>query len=124
VPDVLRRGRTTWARGIGVRCCLALCRYLKKSGFHLVVDPFCGEGLVLAVANHYCMNAVGVELSRKRAETARRLDASPLLAEDAAEEAAAAGTKGDSSCSQSRTKVLAPVGKHKMKAPRVGASIP
>jgi tRNA G10 N-methylase Trm11 len=38
-----------------------------------VVDPFCGLGSALAVANALGMDAIGVELSRKRAEKAREL---------------------------------------------------
>ncbi len=38
-----------------------------------VVDPFCGHGTVLAVANALGLDAVGVELSRKRAQKARSL---------------------------------------------------
>lgn len=82
VPDVLLRGGTTWVRGAGARCCLALCRYAKRSGFTQIIDPFCGEGLLLAVANHCGLDSIGVEMSRKRAETARRLDAAALLAQD------------------------------------------
>ena len=36
----------------------------------LVIDPFCGQGTVLAVANEMGMDALGVELSRKRCRTA------------------------------------------------------
>jgi len=38
-----------------------------------IVDPFCGEGMVLAVANAFGFDAIGVERNRKRAEKARRL---------------------------------------------------
>jgi tRNA G10 N-methylase Trm11 len=39
----------------------------------VVVDPFCGHGTILAVANEHGLDAVGVELSAKRARKARRL---------------------------------------------------
>ena len=39
----------------------------------VVVDPFCGLGTALAVANVMGLDAVGVELSAKRAEKARSL---------------------------------------------------
>ena len=38
-----------------------------------VVDPFCGEGTVLAAANAYGMHAIGVDLSAKRCRHARAL---------------------------------------------------
>jgi tRNA/tmRNA/rRNA uracil-C5-methylase (TrmA/RlmC/RlmD family) len=39
----------------------------------VVVDPFCGVGTVLAVANTLGLGAIGVERNRKRAEEARAL---------------------------------------------------
>jgi tRNA G10 N-methylase Trm11 len=41
------------------------------------VDPFCGLGTMLAVANRRGLDAVGVELSAKRAERARALALKP-----------------------------------------------
>ena len=72
-PDVLPdRGAVTWARGMGLLACRSACRYvLEHTPTRTVVDPFCGQGLVLAVANEMGLDAVGVELSRKRARQAR-----------------------------------------------------
>jgi hypothetical protein len=42
-------------------------------GATAVVDPFCGVGTVLAVANALGLDALGVEKNRKRAEQAREL---------------------------------------------------
>jgi len=39
----------------------------------VILDPFCGVGTVLAVANRLGLDAVGVEKNRKRAEDARAL---------------------------------------------------
>jgi tRNA G10 N-methylase Trm11 len=39
----------------------------------LVVDPFCGHGTVLAVANALGLDALGVELSPRRCRAARAL---------------------------------------------------
>lgn len=74
--DVLPRlGKMTWARAIGVEACAATCRFLlDHTQCRTVVDPFCGVGTVLAVANDYQLDAIGVELSRKRAARARTLD--------------------------------------------------
>jgi uridine kinase len=38
-----------------------------------VVDPFCGVGTMLAAANEVGLDAIGVELSRRRAAKARKL---------------------------------------------------
>jgi hypothetical protein len=73
--DVIPRlGEMTWGRAMGVEACVAACRFLLDcTSARTVVDPFCGLGTALAVANALGMNGVGVELSRKRAEKARTL---------------------------------------------------
>jgi len=73
--DVLpQAGEVTWTRGMGVQACLVACRYvLENTPTRTIVDPFCGHGTVLAVANDLGLDAVGVELSRKRAKKARAL---------------------------------------------------
>jgi hypothetical protein len=43
---------------------------------HCVVDPFCGRGSALAVANALGMDAMGVEMSNQRCQYARRLQLS------------------------------------------------
>jgi hypothetical protein len=67
-------GEMTWARAMGTAACEEACRFLLRStACRVVVDPFCGLGTALAVANAYGLGAIGVERSRKRAERARRL---------------------------------------------------
>jgi hypothetical protein len=78
-PDVLPRlGEMPWARAMGVEACEAVATFLlTHTGCRTVVDPFCGVGTMLAVANRRGLDAVGVELSRKRAERARALTLAP-----------------------------------------------
>lgn len=73
--DVLPRlGEMTWARAMGVEACAAAVRFVAQyATARVVVDPFCGLGTALAVANALGLDGVGVELSVKRAEKARRL---------------------------------------------------
>ncbi len=73
--DILAEaGKTTWTRGMGLKACRVACRFvLEQTATRTVVDPFCGHGTVLAVANELGLNAVGVEIGRRRAERARRL---------------------------------------------------
>ncbi|MEW5855199.1 MAG: DNA methyltransferase [Myxococcota bacterium] len=69
LPDA---GEMNWSRAMGVNACLVACRFIRDhTRSHVVVDPFCGKGTVLAVANALGLDAVGVELSRKRAKAAR-----------------------------------------------------
>lgn len=78
--DVLpSAGNTTWARGMGTAACTAACKFiLQHTSTQTVVDPFCGHGTVLAVANQLGLNAVGVEISAKRAKQAEQLSAAGL----------------------------------------------
>jgi tRNA/tmRNA/rRNA uracil-C5-methylase (TrmA/RlmC/RlmD family) len=43
------------------------------SSTRVVVDPFCGHGTALAVANHFGFDALGIELSTRKVRAARRL---------------------------------------------------
>ena len=74
--DVLPRlGEMTWSRAMGVEACEAVATFLTRhTAARTVVDPFCGLGTMLAVANRHGLDAIGVELSAKRAEKARHLD--------------------------------------------------
>lgn len=81
-PDVLPRlGEMPWARAMGVEACEAVAKFLlAHTSCRTVVDPFCGVGTMLAVANRHGLDAVGVELSPKRAEKARLLEVRPVTA--------------------------------------------
>jgi hypothetical protein len=75
LPDVLPGlGEMTWARAMGVQACELTCRFLlEHTACRTVVDPFCGVGSMLAVANAHGLDAIGVERSPKRAARARTL---------------------------------------------------
>ena len=77
--DVLPRlGEMTWARAMGLEACDAIATFLvKHTATRTVVDPFCGVGTMLSVANQHGLDAVGVELSAKRAQKARELQLPP-----------------------------------------------
>lgn len=64
-------GAMTWSRAMGAAACDAVVRFVASIGARVVVDPFCGHGSVLAAANAHGLDAIGVELSRRRATKAR-----------------------------------------------------
>ncbi len=74
-PDVLPdAGLMPWSRAMGVSACRVACGYLRDEvGARLVVDPFCGRGTVLAVANAMGLDALGIDVSAKRCRAARTL---------------------------------------------------
>jgi DNA methylase len=74
-PDVLpSAGAMPWSRAIGVTACEVACRYLMAhTPTRTIVDPFCGRGTVLAVANALGLDAIGVEIGAKRCRTSRAL---------------------------------------------------
>jgi hypothetical protein len=78
-PDVLPdAGLMPWSKAMGVDACRLACHYLtRETSTRVVVDPFCGRGTVLAVANSLGLHAVGVDLSAKRCRAARALVIEP-----------------------------------------------
>ncbi|CAE7941187.1 unnamed protein product [Symbiodinium sp. KB8] len=86
LPDILERG----SKPPGLRkgaCCMgihATASVLKwvvrrLPGVRKVIDPFCGAGTVLAIANEYGLDALGIDISPKRIKQAKQLDGAALL---------------------------------------------
>ncbi|MES2695022.1 MAG: DNA methyltransferase [Verrucomicrobiota bacterium] len=75
IPDIIvDAGRQPWVRAMGVRAAAHAVRFARDQvKARVVLDPFCGVGTVLAVANTLGLEALGVEKARKRAEQAREL---------------------------------------------------
>lgn len=75
--DVITSGDSTWTRGMSVTACRAACEaILALTPTRTVIDPFCGHGTALAVANALGLDAIGVEYARRRAKRARSLTVS------------------------------------------------
>jgi len=76
IPDVIvDAGPQLWVRAMGVRAAAHAVRFARdQARAQLIVDPFCGVGTVLAVANALGVSAFGVEKSAKRAEQSRRVE--------------------------------------------------
>lgn len=75
LPDIITdAGELKWIRAMGVRAAGHAVRFAKEqAGAKVIFDPFCGVGTVPAVANALGLDAIGVELSRKRCEQSRAL---------------------------------------------------
>lgn len=74
-PDVLPElGEMTWSRAMPMSAAVGTCRFLvQHTACRVVVDPFCGFGTILAVANEHGLDAIGVEIAHKRVRKARAL---------------------------------------------------
>lgn len=75
IPDVIvDTGRQLWVRAMGVRAAAHAVRFARDQvRATTILDPFCGVGTVLAVANGLGLAAIGVEKARKRCEIARTM---------------------------------------------------
>ncbi|KAM9977076.1 hypothetical protein ACTFIR_010929 [Dictyostelium discoideum] len=62
-PDIGARGSMVWSKAMGLNACVIAILYCRSIGSTTIIDPFCGKGSVLAVANVYGLNSVGVDLS-------------------------------------------------------------
>jgi hypothetical protein len=73
--DVLpEAGFVPGTKAMGVNACVDACRFVRaETTTRTIVDPFCGFGTVLAVANALGLDAVGVDLSVRMCRRARAL---------------------------------------------------
>jgi hypothetical protein len=63
-----------WSKAVGLDACICGVLFLRRVGKNNVLDPFCGRGTVLAVANAFGLHAEGVEISNNRVKKAVKLD--------------------------------------------------
>ncbi len=74
-PDVLADlGEKTWQRGMGLEACMMMGKFLsERVPTKTLLNPFCGEGSMVATAHAFGLNVIGIERSQKRAQKARDL---------------------------------------------------
>ena len=74
-PDVLPdAGFMPGRKSMGVNACQEACRFvLDETVTRTIVDPFCGFGTVLAVANALGLDSIRVDLSARMCRRARTL---------------------------------------------------
>ncbi len=71
IPDI---GEKTWERGMGLNACLLIANFIsRQTSSTLIINPFCGEGSMVAAANAKNLSAIGIERSPKRAKKAEQL---------------------------------------------------
>lgn len=71
VPEL---GDKAWERGMGFAVCRMIATFIKEqTSTKLILNPFCGLGSMIAVANVLGLDAIGIERSPKRAARAQAL---------------------------------------------------
>jgi hypothetical protein len=73
-PDVFPAGKMIYKNAMGLNACEYACRFIKNSGVNTIIDPFCGQGSVLAIANKLGLNAIGNDIDVKQCELAKNLN--------------------------------------------------
>ena len=72
IPDI---GEKTWPRGMGFDAAMMIAKFIAtQTASTNVVNPFCGQGSILAAANAVGLSAIGIERSPKRAKAAQALN--------------------------------------------------
>lgn len=79
LPDL---GAVPWSHSMGTRAAVRVMRDVRSYSpeTHTILQPFCGIGTALAVANAHGFHAIGIERNRRRAEQARLLSMDDLRA--------------------------------------------
>jgi hypothetical protein len=74
-PDVIvEAALLPWSKAMGVEACRVACRFLvEETQTRTVLDPFCGRGTALAVANQFGFGAIGVDHGARSCRAARKL---------------------------------------------------
>lgn len=72
-PDVFDAGRMIYPNAMGLAAAGVAVRFAALSST-TIVDPFCGRGTVLAIANALGLNAVGVDIDPQQVAYAQRLE--------------------------------------------------
>ena len=73
-PDVITTGPMIYNNAMGMNACTFAVQFIKDhSDAKMIVDPFCGQGSVLAVAESMGFDTIGVEILSEYADLSRQL---------------------------------------------------
>jgi hypothetical protein len=77
-PDVLiEAAPLPWSKAMSVEACRVACRFLREeTSTRTVIDPFCGRGTALAIANDFGFESIGIDRSARCCRAARKLSLS------------------------------------------------
>ena len=73
-PDVINSGKMIYKNAMGLDACKVAIDFIKtKINPEEILDPFCGQGSVLKIANENGFDSVGVEILREQCKKAKLL---------------------------------------------------
>jgi hypothetical protein len=73
IPDVFYAGKMIYKNAMGFNACEYACKIIKNNNINTIVDPFCGQGSVLAIANSFGLNAIGIDILQEQCELSKKL---------------------------------------------------
>jgi hypothetical protein len=73
-PDVIYRGEMLYKNAMGMNAIKVCLDYVREHvECRLVLDPFCGQGSVLKVANDYGYDSIGIDILPEQCEIAKNI---------------------------------------------------
>jgi len=73
-PDIIHRGNMMYKNAMGENAIKVCLDFVKKNvETDTILDPFCGRGSVLRLANFYGYNAIGIDIDPKQCEIAKNI---------------------------------------------------
>lgn len=76
-PDVIHAGRRVYRNATGVNAARVAVQFACSKQPHLIIDPFCGHGTVLAVANALGYDALGVDIDEQMCKRSAEFQIEP-----------------------------------------------
>lgn len=77
--ELLYNGNKTWINGFAVNAVDLCVRFIKRNSKvddYYVVDPFIGQGSLLAVCDLYRIKSIGIDIEEEKVEVAKKLQIS------------------------------------------------
>ena len=75
-PDIIPiMGEKIWERGMAPEASIMIAKFIKdQTTSQILINPFCGKGTMIAIANSFDLFTVGIEKNSKRAHFASSLE--------------------------------------------------
>ena len=74
--EIIYNGNKTWINGFAVNAVDLCVRFIKKNSRvkdYYIIDPFIGEGSLLAVSDLYGVRSIGIDIEKEKVESSRKM---------------------------------------------------